>query len=212
MKEAAGRHASKVKDNINLISNPLPADIECLDAPPEVPTHEEYTLPAYDGTVLINSLTYPDFTRTSDLKVNSSTKSGELPRNYMANLTYTCGWAREFVEGGVEQSMTCQWNKTWTPTHELAECDWVACLKPPTPPRSTNLRVTDWDGLPIKFGDKVHFVCDRGMLFEDDPAQVELTYTCQDGTVPDTKKGFFDVPQEEVDWPRCLQGTTLDPV
>ena len=89
----------------------------------------------------------------------------------MANLTYTCGWAREFVEGGVEQSMTCQWNKTWTPTHELAECDWVACLKPPTPPRSTNLRVTDWDGLPIKFGDKVHFVCDRGTLFEEDPTQ-----------------------------------------
>ena len=49
-------------------------------------------------------------------------------------------------------------------------------------------------------------------FFEDDPTQVEVTYPCQDGTVPDTKKGFFDMPQEEENWPKCLQGTTLDPV
>ena len=184
--------------------------MECTDKPPNVPSHEEYTIPTYDGTVLINSLTYPALERTTNDLANSSRASTDLPRNYMANLTYTCGDAREFHEGGAsvgqEQSMTCQWNKTWSPTHELATCDWVACLKPPTPPRSTNLRVTDWDGLPIKFGNNVHFVCDRGTFFEEDVTQVEVTYGCQDGTVPDTNKGFFDIPVKEEDWPRCLQG------
>ena len=49
-------------------------------------------------------------------------------------------------------------------------------------------------------------MCERGLMFEDDPAQEEQTYTCQDGTVSGTNKGFFDVPEEEEDWPRCLQG------
>ena len=49
-------------------------------------------------------------------------------------------------------------------------------------------------------------MCERGLMFEDDPAQEEQTYACQDGTVSGTKKGFFDVPEEEEDWPRCLQG------
>ena len=66
--------------------------------------------------------------------------------------------------------------------------------------------MTDWDGSPIPFGESVRFVCERGLMFEDDPAQEEQTYTCQDGTVSGTTKGFFDVPEEEEDWPRCLQG------
>jgi hypothetical protein len=182
----------------------------CDEPPPDVPTHTEYTLPTYDGTVLINSMTYPEQQRTINQLVNSSMAGSSIPRNYHANLTYTCGDAREFFVGaasqGTEQSMTCQWNKTWAPTHQLAECDWVACLKPPTPPASTNLRVTDWDGAPIKFGDMVHFVCRRGTFFEENSTQVEVTYTCQDGSVPDTNKGFFDVPGKEKDWPRCLLG------
>ena len=76
----------------------------------------------------------------------------------MANLTYNCGSAREFIgETSVyaDLTMTCQWNRSWTPSVVLDPCDWVACLKPPKPPKSTNLRLTGWGGGPIPFGEKV---------------------------------------------------------
>ena len=103
--------------------------------------------------------------------------------------------------------MTCLWDKSWEPSHKLpGPCDWVQCLKPPTPPASTNLRVTDWDSQPIPFGDPIRYVCKRGFQFEEDPAQEEQVYSCQDGTAPETVRGFFDVPQEEDEWPRCVRG------
>ena len=133
----------------------------------------------------------------------------------MTNLTYNCGSAREFFYADDShdktQSMTCQWDRTWTPTVELGECDWVACLKPPLAPASTHLRVTDWHGTPISFGDQARYVCDRGYQFEDDPSQLDVKYTCQDGTNTghEDKRGFFDVPQNEEDWPRCLLGEKI---
>ena len=123
---------------------------------------------------------------------------------------YTCGSGRQFKtpDGHVsEQSMSCQWDKTWQPGSSLpGACDWVSCLQPPRPPDSTNLRVTHWDGQPVQFGDTVHFVCQRGFYFEEDPSQLEVTYSCQDGTVQDTSRGFFDNPDNEKEWPRCLKG------
>ena len=95
--------------------------------------------------------------------------------------------------------MTCLWNKEWTPTHKLDKCEWVACLRPPTPPKDRNLRSTDWDGNPIEFGDTTKFVCERGMMFEDDPAQENVEYVCQED-------GFFNIPKRDEDWPRCLRG------
>ena len=44
------------------------------------------------------------------------------------------------------------------------------------------------------------------MMFEEDPAQEEQTYSCQDGSVPGISKGFFDIPVKKKDWPRCLIG------
>ena len=114
----------------------------CEETPPEVPTHEEYTLADYDGTVRVTNLSYPSLQRTQ-LTTNSSLPATGLPRNYMANLTYTCGSARRFITDSgpeEEQSMTCGWDKQWSPTYELEKCDWAACLKPPTPPLSTHLR------------------------------------------------------------------------
>ena len=125
---------------------------------------------------------------------------------------YSCGSAREFLadEGSVPtQAMTCQWNRTWTPTHILKECEWVACLKPPTPPAWSNLRINDWDGKPVAFGDLAHYVCDRGMMFEEDPEQLEVTYSCQDGSDKQFSRGFFNVPLDESEWPRCLRGGIL---
>ena len=132
-----------------------------------------------------------------------------LNRFYVST-RYQCGSARKFKTGDghlQDFSMTCLWDKSWEPDYRLpGPCDWVACLKPPLPPVSTNLRVTDWDGTPIAFGASIRYVCKRGYSFEEDPAQLEEAYTCQDGTAPDTKRGFFDVPIEEDEWPRCLRG------
>ena len=75
------------------------SDVLCAKAPPNIPTHQEYVLAKDDGTVLINSLVYPELTRTKDLLVNSSRDSSLLPRNFDANLTYTCGSARLFNVG-----------------------------------------------------------------------------------------------------------------
>ena len=106
--------------------------------------------------------------------------------------------------------MSCLWDRSWEPTDSLpGPCDWVSCLQPPRPPESTHLRVTDWDGHPVQFGDLVRLVCQRGFYFEEDPAQVDVSYSCQDGTAKDTDRGFFDIPEEEEDWPRCIQSIHL---
>ena len=52
-------------------------------------------------------------------------------------------------------------------------------MRPPPPPPESNLRITDWFGAPIPFGQSARYVCDRGLLFEDDPAQEEVLYECQ---------------------------------
>ena len=51
-------------------------------------------------------------------------------------------------------------------------------------------------------------MCQRGYFFEDDPLQLDVKYTCQDGSHNDhkDKRGFFDVPEKDEDWPRCLLG------
>ena len=219
-----------------------------------MPTHTEYPLSSDDGTVTINSLEYPVLPteiRTTDLVVDSTYNHSLIPRNYMANLTYRCGSAREFLDSeGAHQAslnMTCQWDQTWTPVTVLDQCDWVACLKPPTPPKgwihwkitfdsnskrlesesnlesriffyimfsmnpllkSTNLRVSDWFGETIAFGEQIRFVCERGYFFEEDVSQIDVKYTCQDGKAKgfEDKRGFFDVPELETEWPRCVLG------
>ena len=66
--------------------------------------------------------------------------------------------------------------RTWTDTTILKPCDWVQCLRPPDPPKSTNLRVTDWDGLPIEFGGVAEYVCLRGYKFEVQPSVNEILH------------------------------------
>ena len=72
-------------------------DISCNPPPPAIPTHPEYeNLPADDGKVEIQSLVYPALAR-ADMTWNSSQAAAAIPRNYAANLTYTCGTARKFT-------------------------------------------------------------------------------------------------------------------
>ena len=117
-----GQHALKVKLHISTVKifmNIL--DIVCTPDAPVIPTDSEYTLDKDDGYVIVNSIEYPSLTRTENLKLLSTFNNVDIAKNYMANLTYHCGSAREFFnEDGSRsssQSMTCQWDKTWT--HQL---------------------------------------------------------------------------------------------
>ena len=101
--------------------------------------------------------------------------------------------------------MTCQWDRNWTASTTLMACDWVQCLKPPTPPLWSNLIVSNWDGAPFNFGAIVTYVCDRGFYYERVAAIKSFNYTCQNGIDPKYKRGFFNHPNE-TDWPRCVQG------
>ena len=192
-------------------------DVICSPDPPIIPTHTEYTLVSDDGTVAMNGLIYPTYPIENRINEvwNSSRNNTLIAKNYMANLTYDCGSAREFFyDDGTQaktQSLTCQWDRTWALTADLGVCDWVACLKPPLPPASTHLRNTDWFGEPIPFGDQIRYVCERGYQFEEDPSQVDLFYTCQDGSDEEhkDKRGFFDVPGSEDEWQSCVLGNIL---
>ena len=42
---------------------------------------------------------------------------------------------------------------------------------------------------------------------QDDPSLESVVYTCQGETKDDLRKGFFDTPTKEDEWPRCLEGT-----
>ena len=181
-------------------------DVTC-PLPPEIPTHPDYSLADDDGYVSYQSLMYPQLTRR-DSSVNSTHNNTALPRNYAANLTYHCGAARQFVrsDGSTVDTltMTCGWDRSWSGDTDLLPCDWVACLQPPKPPASTNLRHADWFGDIIPFGGWVRFVCERGMMFEDEPELEYVEYQCQDGSEEDTERGYFMIPSKDEDWPRCL--------
>ena len=112
-------------------------DITCSPPPPLIPTHLEYTDIWHDGTVSISNLTYPiiptelrtDITLTA---METGYNNSHLPSNYMANLTYSCGTARRFLltngDHETSQSMSCQWDKSWTPSPSLDPCDWVSSI------------------------------------------------------------------------------------
>ena len=186
----------------------------CSPDPPDIPTHSEYSLPSDDGKVVIQTLEYPTHPTYNRMEyhLNSSWSSDLIPKNYMTNLSYWCGSAREFVSPdgshSPSQELSCQWDRRWSGSTLLPPCDWVACLQPPLPPPNTHLRSTGWFGLPLAFGQQVSYVCEKGRQFEEDPSQKEVRYTCQDGTQSglESLRGFFDVPENDEDWPNCVLG------
>ena len=186
-------------------------DIQC-SLPPEIPTSEEYTLPADYGKVHIEALIYPNLT-DNGVMTSFMYNHSAMPRNYNANLSYNCGKARHFsLPNGsfVDQfNMTCQWNKTWSPSNSLPPCQWKECLQPTPPPSLSNLRLADWNGAPISFGESMTYVCDRGLMFDHDPYQKHVVYSCQDGYVTGTTRGFFNTPNNDADWPFCIEGKTV---
>ena len=177
-----------------------------------------------DGQVTFTHQAWPDSQVILGHLNSSAGNNDSIPRNYNAQLSYVCGSARMFLGEGnthVESiSITCDWStlwspspsipwsklwsKLWSPSPVLPQCDWVACLQPPQPPAYANLRPL-WHGEPIPFGDSIHFICERGMAFEDDYFQESFKVTCDDGAGQGERRGFFTVPDYN-DWPRCVRG------
>jgi hypothetical protein len=106
--------------------------------------------------------------------------------------------------------MTCNWNKSWTPTDKLDKCKWIQCINPPQvrtnmitdyfvintfkSPEGTNL-VSDWDEEPVEFFDNSSYSCaSQDLYFEMDRDKVAWNMTCLDD-------GSWDVPAT---WPVCL--------
>ena len=104
--------------------------------------------------------------------------------------------------------MTCLWDRNWTDTTILKPCDWVQCLRPPTPPLWSNLKVSNWDGKPYEFNTDVVFICKRGYFYDVDSSITSFSYTCQNGSDPLYTRGFFNQPDEE-SWPRCVKGNNI---
>jgi hypothetical protein len=202
----AGRAAWKVR----ILPYVAPSsDITCSELPPAIPTHPAYTLDKDDGNVVINNMTYPSLARTQDLRLTSGWNQTDLPRNYLANLTYSCGAARAFTTGETDWSLTCRWSGRWSSRPELPDCEWTACLRPPAPPLSSRLRIHGWLGAPLPFGSMARYVCDRGEQFQEDPAREEVTYSCQSGLEEGVEPATFDTPAAEEDWPRCALGRSV---
>ena len=87
--ERTGPLVLQVRRHIDICTtNDTNADVLCDELPPEVPTHEEYTLPSDDGTVVINSVIYPTISHSPTVVTKNSTYNNTLiARNYNANLT-----------------------------------------------------------------------------------------------------------------------------
>ena len=71
----------------------LAVDVTCSPAPPEIPTHSEYSgQPGDDGKVVISSLEYPTpaspLLKREEYFLNSTWTNNLIPHNYMANLRY----------------------------------------------------------------------------------------------------------------------------
>ena len=120
---------------------------------------------------------------------------------YGNTLIYECGLGRRFYNPDLnikytQSNLTCNWNKTWTPSNELDNCVWVACINPPKPPWANHLKL-NWDGVPVNFSSSVAYTCDsddRPRYFEHDRDALKYNVTC-------LNTGGWAVPAT---WPRCV--------
>ncbi|XP_059084197.1 uncharacterized protein LOC131881370 [Tigriopus californicus] len=134
---------------------------------------------------------------------------------YGTKLRYSCGPGRMFRELHISQfpryyqyqNVTCAWNKEWVPNYVKDECVWVACLNPPQPHTSFNLKPL-WDGKPIAFGSKVKYECTPEISTNqlDGSIQMKPRYFRSNQTlsfmeVTCAPDGSFAVPQP---WPTCV--------
>ena len=59
--------------------------------------------------------------------------------------------------------MECGWDGQWSPTSQLSQCTWVACIEPPIPENSTNLIRNYEGGSVVDFGAKVN--CNQSIIY-----------------------------------------------
>ncbi len=65
------------------------SDVTCPVLPPDVPTSNQYTLPADDGYVVAQSVIYPTYPtiNRNDQTLNSTHPRTRIPSNFRTNLT-----------------------------------------------------------------------------------------------------------------------------
>ena len=165
-------------------------DVNCpADELPDIPE---------DGTLFVNGFLL------GDLGVTVETGFG-------TELGYRCGPERMFRNASVaegdegtlylERMITCQWDKTWTPSNTLEACAWLRCLRPPTPPDEANLVLHEWDGEPVEFEDEVEFRCKPEHYFRQNRSQISLFLKCNED-------GSFLLPKDihgNSYWPECVE-------
>ncbi|XP_059083342.1 sushi, von Willebrand factor type A, EGF and pentraxin domain-containing protein 1-like [Tigriopus californicus] len=166
-------------------------------------TFEDANWPRCVTTVNCNASQIPDIPVDGVLNINGSPydkNSGAIPNIFQTDLEFFCGPSRKFrnSDGNLYNSwtITCQWNKSWTPGTTLDTCTWFQCLSPPVPPKDANLKLMNTSTVPTEFNDKVFYECNQGHWFEQDRSQTNFSLTCQ-------TDGSFKVPLNN-DWPKCV--------
>ena len=71
------------------------------------------------------------------------------------------------------------------------------CLTPPTPPATSELEVSYWNGRLVEFHESIGYTCSRGMKFHEDFDLVEQKATC-------LPNNFWDIPT----WKNCTESMT----
>eukprot|EP00094_Tigriopus_californicus_P011789 TCALIF_11387-PA protein Name:"Similar to Svep1 Sushi, von Willebrand factor type A, EGF and pentraxin domain-containing protein 1 (Rattus norvegicus)" AED:0.18 eAED:0.20 QI:5/0.76/0.61/0.96/0.43/0.51/31/0/2019 len=97
-------------------------------------TFEDANWPRCVTTVNCNASQIPDIPVDGVLNINGSPydkNSGAIPNIFQTDLEFFCGPSRKFrnSDGNLYNSwtITCQWNKSWTPGTTLDTCTWFQC-------------------------------------------------------------------------------------
>ena len=119
---------------------------------------------------------------------------------YGTKVTYSCGLGRkllEYTDNGTRLfdsiEYNCEWDRTWEPPNPPNDCEFVACIDPPTP-IGHNLE-TDFDGVtPYEFYSYAKYTCKEGLFFEQNRTMTSFEVQCWSG-------GRWRVPNP---WPKCV--------
>ena len=106
--------------------------------------------------------------RAAAASLASDFPTRNVTRRYGAKVEYRCGLGKEFQGASYGQTdatvtMECGWDGRWSPTSQLSQCTWVACIEPPIPENSTNLIRNYEGGSVVDFGAKVN--CNQSIIY-----------------------------------------------
>ncbi len=118
---------------------------------------------------------------------------------YQTELYYKCAPARAFnVSGTIQQSvsMSCGWDKQWTPADTLPHCSWTHCEEPPEPaPVNFTQLERVWDGEMVELDVTINYTCIRRQKFLSDFGLDKQEATCR-------RENKWDTPPQ---WLQCVE-------